>query len=126
MRKQFFLFVVITAVILFYGCKKEKDSPEKIFYGKWVYGGADTIEFFNRNNINILKVKPVWAFLPAEREFEYRDGKLRLKDSVSAAAEFYTLDEFRWVERCKSFEVRRASIHAVSSDYLVTYVKLEN
>ncbi len=127
MKNQIFLFVTIVVVVLFSGCKKEKhsNSPESIFYGTWVRPPVDTIYFYNSNGINILKTKQSQPWYKSERQFEFRNDTLRLKDSVSAVAEFYPMPTFKWLQRGSSFEIRLAAFYPISIDTKGIYTKVK-
>jgi hypothetical protein len=95
--------------IFIFSCKKDKETAESVFFGKWKASYGDTIEFRRVNGKNILNydrsLNPTMP-LTTGIEYSYRDGKLGIKDGLASFGSYRVLQSFKWLDEGRSFEVQ--------------------
>lgn len=120
------------ALISSFSCKKEHNSPESIFYGKWKTSYNDTITFARQNDKNVVYYIASSGLLGVQSpgpisEFEYTlNGELRIKENPAIVNEFRTIHSFAWVQRGNVFTVQSADwFPFMSAMYPFTFTRIQ-
>lgn len=123
-------FVFITLVFLSLACKKDIDGDESDLYGTWVKGSnlGDTLWFMRKNGKYIMRqpesfnpLRPTYS----EKEYQFKDGKLKIKSFAPTSQEYFTINSFTWIRPKEEFAVTNSELFPFLSSILTyKYQKL--
>ena len=117
--------IIITFVILSLACKKDIDGVESDLYGTWVKGSniGDTLWFMKTNGKYIMRIPESFnPLMPrySEKEYQFKDGKLKIKSFAPTSREYFTINSFTWIRPKEEFTVTNSELFIMLSS-IVTY-----
>lgn len=124
-RSTVALTVVLIAVLLSFGCKKDKITSEPGLQGTWVRGSdfGDTLWFMKKNGQNIIRIPDSFnPLIPVYSEKEYRlqNGELSIKSFAPASQEYYPINSFNWTDPGREFTIQNSHLFLFMSS-MVTF-----
>ena len=117
--------IVITLIVVSLACKKDLEGNESDLYGTWVKGSntGDTLWFMKKNGKYIMRqpesfnpLMPVYA----EKEYQFKDGKLKIKSFAPTSQEYFLINSFSWTRAGEEFAITNSELFIFMSS-IVTY-----
>lgn len=118
-------FVMIVLGVFSFACKKGIAGNESALFGTWVKGSntGDTLWFMKKNGKYIMRqpesfnpLMPVYA----EKEYQFKDGKLKIKSFAPTSQEYFPINSFSWTNTGEEFTITNSELFVFMSS-IVTY-----
>ena len=115
--------ILLVLVLFSLACKKNIEGDESDLYGTWVKGSnlGDTLWFMKRNGKYIIRqpesfnpTMPIYS----EKEYQFKDGKLKIKSFAPASQEYFPINSFSWLQTGQEFTITNSELFPIMSSIL--------
>ena len=125
MRLSATAFIIIAIIVFSFACKKSISGEESDLCGTWVKGNntGDTLWFMKRNDQYIMRQPESFnSLMPlySEKEYRFKDGKLRIKSFAPTSQEYFPIDSFNWIQAGEEFTIQNSELFIFMSS-IATY-----